>query len=50
MQGGIGMKLDMVMEMLSGLREIFNEMSDLEKQRVKECRVKRHNQAKGEGK
>ena len=44
------MKLDIIMEMLSDMREIFNEMSDMEKQRVKECRIKRHNQAKGEGK
>lgn len=44
------MKLDIIMEMLSGMREIFDELSDMEKQRVKECKLMRHNVVKGEGK
>ncbi len=42
------MKFDIIMEMLQGMREVFDELSDLEKQRVKAVKAKRHNQGRGE--
>lgn len=40
--------MNIILDMLQAMKDIREELSPIEKERIKKCKLRRHNKAKGE--